>query len=436
MKRRLTFLWLVSILFLILAPYAMAHTTWYVDGVNGNDGNDCKTRQTACKTIGHAIALASSGDTIGVGPATYTENLQIGISLNLIGSGASTTIIDGGGLATVLTIDSGASVILSKFTIRNGRSRGFAGGGVYNSGTLTIGKSTISGNSSHGVYNSGTLAIKSSIVSGNRDSFGAGVVNDGTLTITDSTVSGNGTLGCGGGILNGDFNTSAALWIYNSTITGNTSHCGGGIRNAGTLTINESTVSQNVAHQFCVRKCIPGDGGGISIFSGTATISNSTISGNSATDSGGDGGGVNSGGNTVTINNSTISENGAASVGGNIYGPATLQNSIVANSTSGGNCSGTITSNGYNLSSDNSCNLTGPGDLNNTDPKLGPLQNNGGPTQTMALPSGSPAIDAGNPSGCTDGLGHLLKTDQRGMPRPDKEDSGGCDMGAYERQSD
>jgi hypothetical protein len=54
----------------------------------------------------------------------------------------------------------------------------------------------------------------------------------------------------------------------------------------------------------------------------------------------------------------------------------------------------------------------------------------------MALPSGSPAVDAGNPSGCSDGLGHLLKTDQRGQPRPDTEDTGGCDMGAYERQSD
>jgi len=80
--------------------------------------------------------------------------------------------------------------------------------------------------------------------------------------------------------------------------------------------------------------------------------------------------------------------------------------------------------------------ITGPGDLNNTDPLLGSLQNNGGPTQTMALLSGSPAIDVGNPAGCTDGLGHSLKTDQRGMPRPDPEDKGGCDMGAYESQSD
>jgi hypothetical protein len=95
-----------------------------------------------------------------------------------------------------------------------------------------------------------------------------------------------------------------------------------------------------------------------------------------------------------------------------------------------------MTSDGYNLSSDNSCDFDNTGDLNNTDPKLGPLQNNGGPTQTQALLSGSPAIDAGNPSGCTDGNGNLLKTDQRGRPRHDKEDSGGCDMGAYERQKD
>jgi hypothetical protein len=95
-----------------------------------------------------------------------------------------------------------------------------------------------------------------------------------------------------------------------------------------------------------------------------------------------------------------------------------------------------VTSNGYNLSGDGTCNSSKAGDLNNHDPLLGPLQNNGGPTETMALLPGSPAIDGGNPSGCTDGQGHLLTTDQRGMPRPDKEDSVGCDMGAYESQSD
>ena len=95
-----------------------------------------------------------------------------------------------------------------------------------------------------------------------------------------------------------------------------------------------------------------------------------------------------------------------------------------------------MTSNGYNLSSDSTCSFSGPGDMNNTDPMLGALGNNGGPTQTIPLLAGSPAIDAGNPSGCIDSNGHLLTTDQRGYPRPDKEDKTGCDMGAYEVQSD
>lgn len=95
-----------------------------------------------------------------------------------------------------------------------------------------------------------------------------------------------------------------------------------------------------------------------------------------------------------------------------------------------------MVSNGYNLSSDNNCNFQNSGDRNNTNPMLGTLGNYGGQTQTMALQSGSPAIHAGNPSGCTYGQSHLLKTDQRGQPRPDKEDKTGCDMGAYERQSD
>lgn len=77
----------------------------------------------------------------------------------------------------------------------------------------------------------------------------------------------------------------------------------------------------------------------------------------------------------------------------------------------------------------------GPGDLNNIDPRLGTFGYSGGPTQTIPLLSGSPAIDAGNPSGCTDDRGNLLTTDQRGMPRPDPGDTGGCDMGSYESQS-
>lgn len=260
-----------------------------------------------------------------VAPATYTENLTIGFSLKVIGSGAKTTIIDGGGVNTVVSIiNASIHVTLSKVTIQNGNHP--PGGGINNSGTLTVNNSTIRRNTAYGL--------------------------------------------CG------------------------TRHChGGGIENGGTLTINRSTVSGNSA---------PVGGGGIENY-GPLTVSNSTLSGNSA------------------------------GQGGGIDGTATLQNSIVANN-SGGNCDSTMTSDGYNLSSDNTCNFNGPGDLNNTNPELKKLGNYGGPTETMALPAGSPAIDAGNPSGCTDGNGHLLKTDQRGYPRPGPHDHHGCDMGAFENQ--
>ena len=340
-------------LFLALAPAAMAGNTWYVDGVHGNDRNSCKSPQTACKTIGHAISLAKSSDSIRVAAATYKENLTISFSLNVIGAGATATIVDGGGVATVFSV-SGANVNLSGMTIRHGAR------GIGNTGTLTLSASTVSGNFTGG--------------------WGGGVSNAGVLTINNSTISGNQAndpschLLCnfGGGIFS---NNSSKLTINNSTISGNFGHTGGAIYGLrATVTINNSTISGNTAK--------PGSGGIVS-YGGTAT----------------------------------------------------LQNTIVANN-SGRNCFGTFTSNGYNLSSDGSCAFNNTGDLNNTNPNLGPLQNNGGPTQTMALLSGSPAIDAGNPKGCTDGQGHLLKTDQRGDPRPDKEDSSGCDMGAYESQKD
>jgi hypothetical protein len=376
---------LLMALFLAIASTALASTTWYVNGVSGSDSNNCISALTACKTIGHAISLVSSGDSIMVAAATYAENLTIGVSLRIVGSGARTTIVDGGGVNTVVTIsNTKAHVSLSNVTVRAGHAP--QGGGMYNNGTLTVSNSTLSGNSALGPVGSG-----------------GGIQNNGTLTINNSTLSGNTARGTASGGF------------------------GGGISNAGTATISNTTFTSNsVSGVFGA-----GFGGGIGN-GGTATISNSTFTGNNATAWGG---GIGNEGN-LTINNSTISGNQGSDGGiANYYGTTTLQNSIAANN-SGGDCGFTITSNGYNLSSDGSCNFNNTGDLNNTDPKLGPLQNNGGPTQTMALLSGSPAIDAGNPSGCTNGRGRLLKTDQRGKPRPDKEDTGGCDMGAYESQSD
>src|SRR6202049_5149084 len=89
---------LLLAVFLALAPAALASAKWYVDGVNGSDNNNCKSRQHACKTISHAISIASSGDSIMIAAATYTENLTIGFSLKIVGSGASTTIIYWGGV--------------------------------------------------------------------------------------------------------------------------------------------------------------------------------------------------------------------------------------------------------------------------------------------------------------------------------------------------
>src|SRR3974390_2266682 len=96
MKRELSSL-LLSALCVVLAPVAFASTTWYVNGASGNDNNSCLSATTACKTIGHAISLASAGDSIGVAAAIYIENLDISKSLRLTGAAASTTIIDGGG---------------------------------------------------------------------------------------------------------------------------------------------------------------------------------------------------------------------------------------------------------------------------------------------------------------------------------------------------
>ncbi|MBZ5596689.1 MAG: hypothetical protein LAN83_00050 [Acidobacteriia bacterium] len=369
MKDKLLTSFLFAAVLLTLTSTAIASTTWYVNGVSGSNSNDCKSSTTACKTIGHAISLAASGDSIKVAAATYTENLTISISLKILGSGAKTTILDGGSAGRVIYVPSAtAQVTLSGVTITHGISSGGGGGaGIFNSGALTLVASTLNGNVA------GTFCQSCSLGGGGiSNAVGA------HLTIKSSTVSGNEVelVGC-----------SPSCYTK-----------GGGIYNLGTLALSNSTVSGNVLFRG-----FP-EGGGI-YNGGVATISNSTIAGNTG------------------------------GYGGGIFGTATLQNSIVANTP--GNClGGTMNSLGYNLSSDATCNFTSPGDLNNTDPLLGPLQYNGGPTQTMALPSGSPAVDAGNPSGCTDGLGHLLKADQRGKPRPGTGDTGNCDMGAYERQSD
>lgn len=190
---------------------------------------------------------------------------------------------------------------------------------------------------------------------------------------------------------------------------------------SGTVAISGLTIQNGNAS-------LGGAGGGIDN-GGTLTVTNSTLSGNSASAGGGI---VNFG--ALTLANSTLSGNSGGSGILNSDGSTTLKNAIVANS--GGNCSvasGTFTSQGHNLSSDGTCAsfFTPPSDLNNTDPALDPggLKNNGGPTQTIALQATSPAVDAIPVSECTDVNLVAVATDQRGVARPQGP---ACDIGAFE----
>jgi predicted outer membrane repeat protein len=414
--------------------------------------------------IQDAVNAAASGDTIDIWAGTYAEHLDIEKSLTLLGGFAGSTIVDGSNSGTVATIglsNTAALVTLSGVTIQHGnRANGYGGGivnagsldlanslvmsntvagylaavnsagGIYSSGTLTLTNSNVVGNSggsggSGGISNTkgGTVVMTNSTVSGNSASYGGGILNYGTLTLSNSTVSGN----IGGGIDN-----PGTLTLSNSTVSDNSSsyNSGGGIYSTGTLTLSNSTVSGN--------STAGGSGGGIFAY-GTLTLSNSTISGNSATSNGGSGGGILSAG-TLTLSNSTISGNSASAFGGGIdsAGRLTLSNTILAgnNAGTGPDCSGSLTSGGYNLVGigDGCSGLTNGvnGDQVGTgssplDPRLDPLYDYGGPTQTMPPQPGSPALDAVPASNC------VLTTDQRGQPRPDEAaDNGACDIGAVE----
>ncbi len=229
------------------------------------------------------------------------------------------------------------------------------------------------------------------------DADGGGIFNQGTLTLTDVVVANNTSAGNGGGI-----SSVNDLTLTNCVVSGNTAaNFGGGIDNPLTATLTNVTVSGNTSGA--------GGGGGIA---------------NDLSDA------------IVTLTNVTIADNSApAGSGGGFYnlGAATLRYVIVANSPSGDNCAGgtsaTLTSQGHNLDSGNTCGFAGPGDLVNMDPQLGPLQDNGGPTPTQALLPGSPAIDAGGDD-CPPPA-----TDQRGFPRPEDGNGDGmatCDIGAFE----
>jgi CSLREA domain-containing protein len=250
-----------------------------------------------------------------------------------------------------------------------------------------------------------------------------GIFNEGTLGLIDSTVS-----GLGGSHRPSAISNSGTLRVRNSTISWNRSY-GSAISNGGMLTVTDSTFSQN--------QIAFGSGGAISN-GGTIEITNSTFSENRAESAAG--GAILNGG-TLRVRYSTFSQNSGTEEWGAIYntdrGTASLSNTIVARSTwegstsSEGNCSGTITDEGHNIEDGTSCSFSEANNsLSDIDPKLAPtLANNGGPTQTIKLLKGSPAINA-IPK-LENGCGTEVTTDQRGVKRPQGK---GCEVGAFEKK--
>jgi len=420
--------------------------------VAGCDAIECTLREAIV-----AANATADNDIINFDPIVFNTAQTITLNgtrltianngtLTINGTGANQLTVSGNDVSQVFFINSGTTAEINNLTVSNANGGNQNGGGIANSGTLTLTNLIISNSrttgSGGGVTNFSTLTLNNSTVSGNSGVNGGGITQFGiTLTLNNSTVSGN-TGRDGGGIFN-----NGTTEINNSTISGNTaSISGGGIFNNRdrTLTLNNSTVSGNMANGTASNNGgggISNGGGNGNTGGGTLTVNNSTISGNSATI---DGGGIfahflNS---ITTLNNTTISNNSANRGGGIANGgrPFTLNNSIIANSTITSNSSNADCSAFTNLSAsysliESSLNCVGGTNSNNRtgDPNLGILKDNGGSTFTHELLAGSIAIDKGNST---------LTTDQRGSFRPVDNPSitnapggNGSDIGAFEVQA-
>jgi fibronectin-binding autotransporter adhesin len=292
----------------------------------------------------------------------------------------------------------------------------------------------------------GTLTLTSCTVSNNQADFGAGIsALDGDVTITSATISGNSAPDAasdGGGIY---FTGTKArkLTIETSTIDANSAGFGAGVilvDSEGTSlklrgVISDSTISNNTCVVCTTSSTAHTQGAGAEVESAKLTVTNSTISGNSASGTTGFGGGILSSSGKVTLNNTTIANNTASS-GGGIFVDLNnkkfvASNSIIGtnNAFAGADCTGALTSHDYNFIGDSSnCTVSDKTvhDLSGN-PMLGPLQNNGGTTDTQALLTGSPALGAANP-GSLSGGSHCETTDQIGTART----KGDCDIGAYQ----
>jgi hypothetical protein len=363
-----------------------------INTANGTSGGGTITLPSGCTFTLSAADNATDGGTglpVITGTVTITGN----------GATIARSAVSGTPAFRILDVAASAVLTLDSVVLSNGLANdGVHGGGAVNShGTLVASKSTFIGNQSPAtsgtsggaIDNSGQATITASTFSGNLAMEGAGVFNENTATITKTTfINNTATIYGGGGIVGAAGTTTVTA----STFVGNTGPGGGAIDNDTTLIVSNSTFYNNTGGS---------NGGGAIQNFGTATISDSTLSGNTSQ----------FGANIHNYGTSTL----------------TISASIVANGASGSNCSGSpIADGGYNLDSGSSCGFSSANaSLSNTQPRLDALASNGGPTQTMALPAASPAVDAipATVKGCTGG------TDQRGEARPQGP---GCDAGAYE----
>ena len=455
-------------------------------------------------SLREAIANAAAGETINfssVSAITLTSG-ELVIDKNLIisGLGASNLVIQRSTTSgtpdfRIFNISSG-TVIISGLTVSNGRddvgggiyssaeltlndcvvTNNFAtesGGGIFSTSTMTISNCVVRGNSAAGetgdgfgggIYNAGTASAitstigNNSITSGTGGGFGGGIYNDATLTLTSSIINGNSAKGGpdnGGGFGGGINNGFGTVYLEDSTVSGNVARGGagsdgglgegGGVANYfGTVTLDRSTVSGNSALGGDGGSGAPGEGGGVANDFGSVYVFNSTVSGNVSSGGAGTaslgspcGGGMFNGFGSLTLTHSTITANvvpiGFQQDGGGIFnlgGSVELKNTIVAANAATVDLFngefGDILSDGSNLAGSTSgLIIPGPGDQFNITAaalKLGPLQNNGGPTLTHALLCGSPAINAGDNTDAP-------ATDQRGFARIV---GGVIDIGAYE----
>jgi hypothetical protein len=469
------------------------HVKSTIDAPQASPGPDCASTEDVC-TLRSSIQAANSVDsgpvTIDVPAGHYrltiapsggddaaTGDLNVtndGFPVSIVGAGSGKTVVDANYLDRAFNIGSGANVLISKMTIEHGRPGGLGkttgcpatepttdanGGGVLSDGTLRISNDVLTDNVASGAGGGiesiagssdtltmsgtkldGNFACPQSAVIGFRDGGGIDVSGGTDTHIRQSTITGNSSPDNGGGV--DEESISDPITITDSTISHNTAaNSGGGIEagGGGTFLLFGDTLTGNQAGN---------NGGGLDNGGGdTDTYVNTTITHNTA---GGEGGGIESGatfdgetfGDGEFISFSTITENTATQGGGNIgvseVGGAVIDNSIIAMGHPD-NCPGFgVTDNGHNLFDDTTdsgaeCGA-GPSthDVVTGHPDLGPLQDNGGPTKTEALLSGSPAIDAASTANCTSETKNSSgkQVDQREfVPRPQ---GSRCDIGAFE----